>query len=119
MGNQRRFKRSRLARKEEITNLRRAYLFLALTVVLVVGIIVLGIPLLIKAATFLGEIKNSGQIIEQKDILPPAPPRLFDYPQNNKEARVILKGNSEAGSKVKVYLNDVLAKAKRVVLRQR
>jgi len=101
----RRLKKSRLARKEEIKNLRRAYFFGCLTLILMITILFLGLPLLIRLAAFLGELKSTSEMIEIQDTTPPPPPQLYSLPKAISESQLKIEGSSEAGSAVTIYLN--------------
>jgi len=93
---------SRLQRIEEKRSQRQAVFFIFLTLLLIVGVIFLGIPSLIKMAIFLSNLHSSGQTIETKDSVPPAPPRLQPVAEATTSATLTLKGFAEAGATVKV-----------------
>jgi hypothetical protein len=85
---------------------RKASIFTCLTIILVVLIIIGGIPFLIRLATFLGDIKSSTKIVEKEDTTPPLPPKLQPLPEATNQDKVTVKGFSEPGSTVKIFLND-------------
>ena len=96
---------SRLARKEEKRSFRQALFFGVLTISFLLFLIFLGIPVLIKMAIFLGEIRSSSQPVTTEDILPPAPPVLSPLPQATNSAQLTLKGYAEPGVAVELFLN--------------
>ncbi len=93
---------SRLQRIEEKKSQKQAVLFIFLTILLIVGVIFLGIPSLIKMAIFLSNLHSSGQAVETKDTVPPAPPRIQPTYEATNSSRLTLKGFAEAGSTVKL-----------------
>ncbi len=101
----RRKRLSRLARKEETRNLRQAVFFGFLTIILLLLLIFLGIPILIRMAIFLSEIRSSSLPIKTEDVLPPAPPSLTPLPPATNSAQIALKGFAETGSTVEIFLN--------------
>jgi len=105
-----RYRRSRLRRKEEARSLRQAIFFGTLTVVLALGLVFLGIPVLIRMAIFLGELRSSSLPVETKDVLPPAPPRLRPLLEATNSAQIIVQGFAEPGSTVEVLLGGISTK---------
>jgi len=97
---------SRLARTEERQSIRRAIFFTFLTVVSIFAFIFLGLPVLAKFAGFLTDLKKSGLPIERNDTTPPAPPRLESLPEYTNEFSVEVKGTTEAGASIILFLND-------------
>lgn len=89
--------RSRLARIEEKNNLRRAYLLIIITLGLVIGLLVFGVPLLIKAATFLGELRSGNEIVQNKDKIPPQIPFIEPYAPYINTKSLDLYGKTEPG----------------------
>lgn len=96
---------SRLARREEKRNLKKAFLFGFLTIGLVLLLVFFGIPSLIRIAVFLADIKNTNAPIEQTDTLPPTVPRFNSLPEYVKDASFNLSGLVEPGSTVEIFLN--------------
>ena len=97
---------SRLARTEERQSIRRAIFFTFLTIVSIFAFIFLGLPVLAKFAGFLTDLKESGLPIEINDTTPPAPPRLDNLPEYTNEFSVEVKGTTEAGASVTLFLNN-------------
>lgn len=96
---------SRLARTEERQSIRRAILFTFLTIVSILAFIFLGLPVLAKFAGFLTDLRKSGLPIEINDTTPPAPPRLENLPEYTNEFSVEIKGTTEAGATLTLFLN--------------
>jgi len=97
---------SRLARTEERQSIRRAIFFTFLTVVSIFAFIFLGLPVLAKFAGFLTDLKKSGLPIERNDTTPPAPPKLDNLPEYTNEFSVEIKGTTEAGASIILFLNN-------------
>jgi len=97
---------SRLAKTEERKNIRKAILYITLTIFSLALLIVLGIPSLAKMAAFLSDLRGSSQPIEREDTTPPPPPR-FETPSRytNREIAKI-KGFGEPGSTIKIFANN-------------
>ncbi len=100
---------SRLARREEKRNIKRALFFGLLTIVLLLLLIFLGIPMLIKIAVFLADIKSTTTPVEQTDTFPPTVPRFNSLPEYTKESSLSLSGFAEPGSSVEIFLNEAAA----------
>jgi len=98
-------RKSRLARSEATKNIRRAYLLLSLILLLILASFFFGIPLLIKLATLLGELKSSSTKIETRDNIPPPPPQFYNFPETINQPAAEIQGLSEANSKVTIYIN--------------
>ncbi|KKP91935.1 MAG: hypothetical protein UR98_C0037G0001 [Parcubacteria group bacterium GW2011_GWA1_36_12] len=79
-----------MAMTEERKNIKRAYLYVFLSIIGIVFLIFLGIPTLVKFAGFLGEIAKSDKPVEINDITPPAPPQFNELPEftNNESINV-------------------------------
>jgi bacillopeptidase F len=95
---------SRLARKEEKRSIRQAIFYGGLIFILALGIIFLGIPVLIKMAIFLGNLRSSSMPVELKDTLPPTPPVLKPLPEATNSAQLVVGGFAESGATVKIFL---------------
>ncbi|MDP3888790.1 MAG: Ig-like domain-containing protein [bacterium] len=96
---------SRLARKEEKSNIKKAFFFSVLTIGLLVALFLLGIPFLVKAATFMADLKKSGNPVEQTDTLPPQPPQFNSLSEYSKDQTISISGFAEASSTVEIFLN--------------
>ena len=98
--------RSRLTRLEERRNLRKATWLAGGTVVLVVTVVILGIPILVKMAGFLGDLKSSSRPVDKNDLIPPVPPAIsLPYDATN-SARIEIAGSAEPGSTVYLTQNS-------------
>lgn len=100
------FFRSRLARVEEKKSLKKAFIFVVLTISLILTLIFFGIPTLVRVAVLFAEIKSSStQTTEQTDSIPPSPPQLDDLSEHTKDQNISLTGFAEQNSTVEVFLN--------------
>jgi hypothetical protein len=97
-----RLRRSRLSKKQEERNLRRAVLYIFLTLGLASILIFVGIPVLIRTAIFLGNLRSSANLPEQGDTIPPSPPRLVVPFEATNSASFSLKGYTEPDVKIKL-----------------
>ena len=97
--------RSRLQRVEEKRNMRRATVLSLGTILIIVAVIVLGIPLLIRMAVFLGDLKSSSRPVDKNDLIPPVPPSIsLPYDATNSATQTV-GGSAERGSSVWLTLN--------------
>ena len=103
-------KGSRLLRKEEEKNIRQAIIFAFFTLLIALGLIFFGIPILIRAAIFLGTIRDSSTPVETGDQLAPMIPRLKPLPEATNSAKIKLNGFTEGGSNIEVFVNGVSEK---------
>ncbi len=97
---------SRLQKLEEKQNLRQATLISLGTVLLIATTLILGIPLLIRLAGFLGELKSTDRPIDKNDTIPPVPPQVSLPFDATNSAQLTLTGNSEPGATVFLTLNE-------------
>jgi len=97
---------SRLSRRQEKENLRKAFIYIILAIVLMGATLFLGIPVIIRVAIFFTEIRGSSLPIEQTDTLAPSPPKINTLPEATKTAYINLSGTGEAGSTIEIYFND-------------
>jgi hypothetical protein len=101
------FKRSRLKTKEE-EEITKKTIFLGLTTILViVGLLVFGLPMLIRLSIILGEarVKRSKEVKEK--VIPPPQPRLVTAFEATNSAKINLTGFSEKGMQIVLLKNDV------------
>jgi len=96
-------RKTRLARKQEARNVRQAIFYIILTLTLAFVLIFVGIPLLIKMAIFLGNLRASSKLPEQVDTIPPSPPRIIIPFEATNSAQFSLKGYTEPGATIKIY----------------
>ena len=97
--------RSRLQRVEEKRNMRQATVLSLGTILIIVAVIVLGIPLLIRMAVFLGDLKSSSRPVDKNDLIPPVPPSIsLPYDATNSATQTV-GGSAEPGSSVWLTLN--------------
>ena len=86
--------------------MRQAGLFLGRVVVVILVILRWGLPLLVKLAVWLGDIRSGTEQVEQTDTVPPIAPRFLPVPVATFSAQIKVGGFAEAGSKVTVYVNS-------------
>lgn len=96
-------RKTRLTRKQEARNIRQAIFYIVLTLALAFVLVFVGIPLLIRMAIFLGNIRGSSKLPEQVDTIPPSPPRITVPFEATNSANFSLKGYSEPGATIKVF----------------
>lgn len=90
---------------EDRRNSRKAVLLVLGTIVLLALAVFGGIPVLVKMAVFLGDLKSSKMPVDKTDLIPPPPPSFsLPYDATN-SARQTISGSSEAGSTVYLTLN--------------
>lgn len=99
-------RRSYISRKEEKQNIRKAYIFVFLSLIGVATILVFGIPALAKFAGFLGGFRESGQPVEINDTTPPVTPRFDILPEATNDQRLEIRGNTEAGATIEINFNN-------------
>jgi hypothetical protein len=97
---------SRLARTEQRRNIQKTAIYISLTIVTVVLLFIYGLPLIVKLAAFLTDLRSSNQLVEQTDTTPPAPPSLEAPPEVTNRTNIDVKGTSEPGSSVIISANN-------------
>ena len=96
---------SRRLKSEEKKNIRRAFLYVFLTVFSLVLVVFLGLPVAARLASILTDLRQSNTPVEQEDNTPPAPPRLDQLAEATNEYQVEIKGTTEPGITVILTLN--------------
>jgi len=99
------FRRSRLIRKNNDQITKKTVFLGILTVVLAAGVLIFGLPLLIKFSIFLGQGKSSK--VANEKVLPPLAPRLVLPFEATNSATVDVPGFAEAKVTVELFKNDV------------
>jgi hypothetical protein len=97
-------RRSRLSRKQKAKNIRQAVIYGSLIFLIALGIVIIGIPLLIRVAIFVGDLRQSSQPVENKDTLPPPPPILKPLPEATNSAQIDLHGFSEPSATTEIFV---------------
>ncbi len=95
---------SRLAQIEEKRNLRTAIVLVFLSILLIAGVGVFGIPLLTRIAGVAVDLKGSSST--DNDTTPPPPPIITQVPDFTNQSKITLQGSTETGATLKIYLND-------------
>jgi hypothetical protein len=96
---------SRKLAVEEKKNKKRAIYFSFLTIVLILFMFFYGLPGLVKLASFVYDLKKSGEPVESSDTTPPPPPRISTMPPYTKDKDIQISGASEAGSTVTIKID--------------
>ena len=96
---------SRLQSVEEKRNLRRAILFIALSVAAIVLLVFIGVPLAGRVTVFFSDLRGGGKAISQNDSIPPSPPRFNDFPAFTNQQSINVTGASETGATVILSFN--------------
>lgn len=99
-------KYSRRASVEEKKNIKKAYKYIALSVIAIVFLIFLGLPTLIKLSGFLGDLGKSDKPVDIIDTTPPAPPQFDSIPEFTNNERLDITGISENGALVTLTANN-------------
>ncbi len=99
-------RRSRLSTTEEKKNIRRAIIFVILTIIAVIALIFLGLPLLAKYAGLLTDVRKSSEPVQRQDSTPPSQPKLDPLPEATNEREVEVSGTTEPGATVVLFLNS-------------
>lgn len=78
---------------------------MVLTGATIVLLFFFGLPIVVKFAAFLTDIRKSSIPIEKTDTTPPAPPNLKNLPEATNKSSLNIDGMSESGATVSVFLN--------------
>ena len=93
---------SRLQSVEEKRNVKRASLFVFLTIALIVLLFVVGIPLFGKFTLFISSLRGGNKIATANDTTPPAPPKFSYFAPFTNQASASISGTVEPGVTVKL-----------------
>lgn len=85
---------------------RQALFFSTATILLLIGLIFVGIPLLIKISVLFGNFKSTSEPLISKDSLAPVAPRLEPLEEATNQKSIFLRGSSEPGTVIEVYRNS-------------
>lgn len=97
---------SRLASVEAKRNFKRAYLYVILSIITGVVLLFIGLPILIKFASFIGTFKKSNELVEIQDTTPPAPPQFDEIVEYTNKQSINITGKTEAGATVVIRANN-------------
>lgn len=97
---------SRLQTIEDKKNKKQAALFMALSIGFLIILIIVGIPLFEKAIIWLGDSRGSNEEIDKNDNIPPIAPRIVTDYEATKSGNLTVRGYSEVGSTVSLYVNN-------------
>lgn len=107
-------RKSRLERKAEEQITRRTVVLGLATVLFLIFLILLGLPMLVRFAVFLGDIKNRNQPAPAETEFPPLAPRLFLPYEATNSAKVNISGTAESKTNVELLKSDVPLEKKEV-----
>jgi hypothetical protein len=93
---------SRLQSVEEKKNVKRASLFVFMTIVLIILLFVVGIPLFGKLTLFISNLHGTNKPIATNDGTPPAPPKFNYFSPFTNQAIASISGTVEPGATVKL-----------------
>lgn len=96
---------SRLRRVERKKSLKTTFWLLVFSLAMILLLIVLGIPLLVRLASFLSELRSPQENIETTTI-PPQPPIFEATNMATFSSQIDIRGFSESGSTVVLDVND-------------
>lgn len=96
---------SRLSRVEEKRTKTRLYKVMGATVLILVLLVVLGIPLLVKVSTLIGNINSQGINPDTQDKTPPFAPVLSPINSATNSAQLKIEGYAEPETTLIVKLN--------------
>jgi hypothetical protein len=96
---------TRWQKKEERKNLFKASLYVGGAILMIVGTIVWGIPLMVKMAVFVRGMTSADKAIFSDDTIPPSPPLLISQYAATSSSRLAIRGNAEAGATVYLTQN--------------
>lgn len=99
------YRRSRLAQKEQQKSLRQAVVFGFLTVFIIIVLIFLGIPVMIKAAIFLGNLKKTSSSQEKVEGMLPSSPKFNPSYEATNSAQLNLSGYADSQTEIEIFLN--------------
>ena len=85
--------------------MRSAFFLVFLTIGLITVIFFFGIPLVVRYAGLVTDIKQSSSPVNSEDSTPPPPPRLDDITKATNQTSIDINGSSEPGSTIVIFLN--------------
>ena len=96
---------NRLSKREEKANVKKAFYFSVISILIIAAFLTFGISALGRFADLLGAVFDSSEQTaeETRDL---APPVLDNLPSATSSARIKVGGFSSDGEKVLVYIND-------------
>jgi hypothetical protein len=97
---------SRRVVTQERKNIKRASLYIILSIAALFAFIFLGIPLIAKTASFVSELRKSSKPIEKEDTTPPASPTIQTPPEYTNQQKIEIKGSTEPGISIIVNANS-------------
>ncbi len=101
-------RKSRLERKADEQITRKTIILGLVTVLFLVFLVVVGLPLLVRFAVFLGDMKSKNASVATDITLPPLAPRLFISYDATNSATISISGTAEPNTSVELMKNDVV-----------
>jgi len=96
---------SRLQSVEERRNTRSAFLFIGLTIIVILILVFAGVPALTKFVSFVSGFKKGSPQSISNDTTPPAPPKFNTFSDFTNQATATISGTSESGATVDLTFN--------------
>ena len=97
---------SRRQKVQQKKNVKSTLFFVVLTISTIFILVFFGIPLVVKYVGFLTNLKKSNDQIDPEDTTPPPPPTFEYFPERTSKTEIEIKGFTEPGSIVVLYIND-------------
>lgn len=101
------FKRSRLERKSDEQITKKTVILGIFTILLFIGVVVFGLPLLVRFSIFLGNAKSQKDSLTKENVLPPLPPRLVLPFEATNSSKINVSGFAEANVDVELTKNNM------------
>ena len=97
---------SRLEKRQQQSQWQSAFLWIGLSILVLIGLYFWGVPTFIKLAVWYGDWREGENAVVTEDSVPPAPPRL-SIPFNATNSAILdVTGFAEPSSEVEVFLNQ-------------
>src|SRR3989338_9120787 len=93
---------SRLDRQQQQSQWRSAFIWMVMSVLVLVGLYFWGVPAFIKLAVWYGDWKAGENAVLTEDTIPPAPPRLLIPFSATSSAVLDVNGFAEPSSEVEL-----------------
>jgi hypothetical protein len=96
---------SRLRKTQERRNIRKAFIYIVVTLTIGVLFVAFGIPSVARFADFIVNLKQSSQPIEKNDTTPPIVPSVDPLPEYTNQVKLDIAGSAEPGSTIVIDFN--------------
>lgn len=98
---------SRLESVEEKRNIKRAILFIVLTICSITFLVTFGLGFMAKFASFFSSIRKTNSPLEKTNITPPAPPSFDNFSETTNKTPLEISGRIEIGNTVVINFNSL------------